>query len=190
VGDDAGLPGYEDDRRGYGFDGDFRAIPARWQAVIVTAVTAALIAVAAALAALAVRDAAAGALVSAVVTGLIALWLALPVGSYLYTTRVGRFQAWARILGDLGLRGDEQVLDLGCGRARNCSRSPNCCPAGVRSASTCGAPARFAIADLRATDQHRARLQEPGLTDVRRRNLGWRMWWRPLVSHQTRRRRL
>jgi arsenite methyltransferase len=36
---------------------------------------------------------------------------------------------------------------------------------------------RLAIADLWATNRHRARLQELGLTDVRRRNLGWRMWW-------------
>jgi arsenite methyltransferase len=36
---------------------------------------------------------------------------------------------------------------------------------------------RLAIADLRATSRHRARLRELGLTDVRRRNLGWRMWW-------------
>jgi arsenite methyltransferase len=36
---------------------------------------------------------------------------------------------------------------------------------------------RLAIADLWSTNRHRARLQELGLTDVRRRNLGWRMWW-------------
>jgi cyclopropane fatty-acyl-phospholipid synthase-like methyltransferase len=36
--------------------------------------------------------------------------------AYIGTTRVGKFEVWARILGDLGLRGDEQVLDLGCGR--------------------------------------------------------------------------
>ena len=38
------------------------------------------------------------------------------VGSFLRTTRVGRFAVWAGILSDLRLRGDEQVLDLGCGR--------------------------------------------------------------------------
>ena len=35
---------------------------------------------------------------------------------YLYTTRAGKFWAWAGILRELGLRGDERVLDLGCGR--------------------------------------------------------------------------
>jgi arsenite methyltransferase len=236
-------------RGDYGFDGDFRAIPARWQAVIVTAVTAALIAVAAALAVLAVRDAADGALVSAVVAGLIALWLALFVGSYLYTTRVGKFRVWARILGGLSLRGDEQVLDLGCGRGAQLLAVAKLLPRGRAvgidlwradqtgnspDATRCNAEregvadrieletgditrlpfadgifdlvisslvlhnipsaagrraaideavrvlrpgGRLAIADLRATDRHRARLQELGLTDVWRRNLGWRMWW-------------
>jgi arsenite methyltransferase len=35
---------------------------------------------------------------------------------YLHTTRVGKFQVWQRVLGELALRGDETVLDLGCGR--------------------------------------------------------------------------
>src|SRR6266853_2572517 len=36
--------------------------------------------------------------------------------SYVYTTRRGKFQVWAEILLRLGLRGDEQIIDLGCGR--------------------------------------------------------------------------
>jgi SAM-dependent methyltransferase len=36
--------------------------------------------------------------------------------SFLYTTRRGKFVEWARILDRLQLRGDERVLDLGCGR--------------------------------------------------------------------------
>ena len=38
------------------------------------------------------------------------------VGFYLHTTRRGKFVVWRELLGDLGLRGDERVLDLGCGR--------------------------------------------------------------------------
>ena len=38
------------------------------------------------------------------------------VGTWLYSTRVGKFQAWSRLLDALALRGDERVLDLGCGR--------------------------------------------------------------------------
>lgn len=34
-----------------------------------------------------------------------------------------------------------------------------------------------ALADLRATARYRVRLTELGMTDVQRRNLGWRMWW-------------
>ena len=40
----------------------------------------------------------------------------LNVVSYLYTTRRGKFRVWADLLLQLGLRGDEHLLDLGCGR--------------------------------------------------------------------------
>ncbi|MEV4345924.1 class I SAM-dependent methyltransferase [Actinoplanes sp. NPDC049596] len=33
-----------------------------------------------------------------------------------YASRVGKFVVWGRLLDDLRLRGDEQILDLGCGR--------------------------------------------------------------------------
>ena len=36
--------------------------------------------------------------------------------SFFYTTRHGKFIEWDRILDDLQLRGDEAVLDMGCGR--------------------------------------------------------------------------
>ena len=36
--------------------------------------------------------------------------------SFLYTTRRGKFQEWEQILDQIHLRGDERVLDLGCGR--------------------------------------------------------------------------
>ena len=35
---------------------------------------------------------------------------------YLHTTRRGKFEVWGEILASLPLRGDEQVLDMGCGR--------------------------------------------------------------------------
>jgi SAM-dependent methyltransferase len=38
------------------------------------------------------------------------------VPSYLYTTRRGKLVVWARLLAGLSLKGDEQVLDVGCGR--------------------------------------------------------------------------
>jgi arsenite methyltransferase len=36
--------------------------------------------------------------------------------SFFYTTRRGKFIEWERILDKLTLRGDERVLDIGCGR--------------------------------------------------------------------------
>lgn len=36
--------------------------------------------------------------------------------SFYYTTRKGKFEVWQGILDDLQLRGDERVLDMGCGR--------------------------------------------------------------------------
>ncbi|MEP6905464.1 MAG: hypothetical protein ABI875_05235 [Gemmatimonadales bacterium] len=36
--------------------------------------------------------------------------------SFFYTTRRGKFQVWDEVLDELHLRGDERVLDMGCGR--------------------------------------------------------------------------
>src|SRR6185503_8077823 len=36
--------------------------------------------------------------------------------SFFYTTRRGKFLEWEAILDRAGLRGDERVLDMGCGR--------------------------------------------------------------------------
>jgi ubiquinone/menaquinone biosynthesis C-methylase UbiE len=38
------------------------------------------------------------------------------LGSFLYTTLRGKFLVWAELLDKLNLRGDERILDLGCGR--------------------------------------------------------------------------
>src|SRR5438874_9219074 len=60
-------------------------------------------------------------LVLAVISGrlmyLLALALILAVdAAYLYTTLRGKFVVWAELLDRLKLRGDERILDLGCGR--------------------------------------------------------------------------
>ncbi len=44
------------------------------------------------------------------------LFVLTVAASALYTTLRGKFVAWAELLSELGLRGDEQILDLGCGR--------------------------------------------------------------------------
>jgi hypothetical protein len=69
------------------------------------------------------------------------LFCALTVADLLYTTLAGKFAVWSESLGGLDLRGDEKVLDVGCGRGRCWSQSQDGCGPAVRSASTCGAPA-------------------------------------------------
>jgi arsenite methyltransferase len=58
----------------------------------------------------------AGNLGGAVVRSLFALWFALHALSFVYATRRGKFEVWEGILNGLSLRGNERVLDVGCGR--------------------------------------------------------------------------
>lgn len=44
------------------------------------------------------------------------LWFFSSAGLYLYATLRGKFTVWANILSRSQLRGDERLLDLGCGR--------------------------------------------------------------------------
>jgi ubiquinone/menaquinone biosynthesis C-methylase UbiE len=46
----------------------------------------------------------------------IAVVFALMTCSYLWTTRRGKFAVWSELLDGLALRGEERVLDVGCGR--------------------------------------------------------------------------
>ena len=52
----------------------------------------------------------------AVVPGLAGLWLLLNAATFLHTTRFGKFRVWAELLDALALKGDERLLDIGCGR--------------------------------------------------------------------------
>src|SRR6516165_2253239 len=45
-----------------------------------------------------------------------ALFILAILGFYLYTTLRGKFVVWTELLDQLKLRGDERILDLGCGR--------------------------------------------------------------------------
>jgi ubiquinone/menaquinone biosynthesis C-methylase UbiE len=47
---------------------------------------------------------------------LAALFILAVLGFYLYTTLRGKFVVWAELFDQLDLRGDERILDLGCGR--------------------------------------------------------------------------
>jgi arsenite methyltransferase len=62
-----------------------------------------------------------GVLVLAIISGKVLPFLSVAfmsalLASYLYTTRRGKFVVWADLLDRLGLRGDERILDMGCGR--------------------------------------------------------------------------
>src|SRR5438552_2303871 len=56
------------------------------------------------------------AIVRAAAPSLAALWLFLNAGVFVHTTRAGKFAVWAELLDRLGLKGDERLLDIGCGR--------------------------------------------------------------------------
>src|SRR5216110_66726 len=60
-------------------------------------------------------------LVLAIISGsvwpfLSVLFMVAILGFYLHSTLRGKFVVWAELLDKLGLRGDERILDLGCGR--------------------------------------------------------------------------
>ncbi len=53
---------------------------------------------------------------SAILPFISGLALLLQCAIYVHTTRSGKFKVWAELLAGLNLRGDEAVLDMGCGR--------------------------------------------------------------------------
>lgn len=54
--------------------------------------------------------------ISVVATGVGALLQFLILGVYIHFTRAGKFTVWAGLLDRLELKGDERLLDIGCGR--------------------------------------------------------------------------
>jgi len=46
----------------------------------------------------------------------VTLTLAASLAGYLYASMLGKFSVWADLIIGLGLRGDERILDIGCGR--------------------------------------------------------------------------
>ena len=52
----------------------------------------------------------------AAATAAAAVWLFVNAGVFLHTTRAGKFAVWAELLDGLALKGDERLLDIGCGR--------------------------------------------------------------------------
>jgi arsenite methyltransferase len=93
----------------YGYDGDYRAVPAAAQATIAGGMSTALLASAA-------RSLRKGKPVAATLAGGTGALIAATLALFVRTTRVGKFEVWAEILDGLRLRGDETLLDMGCGR--------------------------------------------------------------------------
>jgi arsenite methyltransferase len=94
------------DRRGdYGLDGSFPRVGLVVQAALELAAGA-----------VAVRAARRGRPVLAAASGLAGAGLGAVAVSGLYSTRRGKFEVWKELLDELDLRGDEHVLDIGCGR--------------------------------------------------------------------------
>jgi arsenite methyltransferase len=226
----------------YGYDGSFDTVSARGQVVGVAVSATALFAGAGF--ALARGHRLAAAIAAASATEILAT-----AASFSYATRSGKFRVWSAVLDDLGLRGDETVLDLGCGRGAVLLAVAKRLPAGraigvdlwradqtdnsqratltnaalegvsdrielhtadmtalpladnsvdavVSNLAIHNIPERagrrqalqeairvlrpggsLAIGDLWETRQHAEQLRELGWRDVRRRNLGWRMWY-------------
>src|ERR1700761_3572607 len=98
-----------DHRGDYGYDGSFNTISARAQIAGVGVSSAALVAGAGVALARGNR-------LAAGIAGASAVQILGSAASYIYATRVGKFRVWAELFDGLALRGDETLLDLGCGR--------------------------------------------------------------------------
>jgi arsenite methyltransferase len=231
-------------RADYGYDGDYRKLSAPTVATIVGTVSAGLLASAG-------RSLMRGKPGAAAVTGGAGASIVTTAALFIRTTRVGKFEVWAELLDDLGLRGDETVLDMGCGRGAVLLAAAKLLPKGraigvdiwradqtdnsqgntlrnaelegvadrveVQTADITDLPfddnsidvivsslvvhnissqdgremaiseaarvlrpgGRLVLVDIFFSNRYARQLRELGWTDVRRRNLGWRMWWGP-----------
>jgi arsenite methyltransferase len=226
----------------YGVDGDYRLIPAP-----VVLVGYLLLSLAAAV--LAGRWLAAGRTLPGLGAAVVAVLLVASGLSVWRFSRRGKFEVWTRLLTGLRLRGDERVLDLGCGRGAvlliaakfvphgsavgvdiwRADQTGNSMQATLANAHAEGVADRVelhtrdvtdlafpdesfdlvvsnlaihnlpdddarraaideavrvlrpgghvVIADLAFTRLYAARLEQRGMADVTRRDLGWRAWW-------------
>jgi SAM-dependent methyltransferase len=93
----------------YGVDGSFHTVSARGQAVGVGAGSAAL-AVGCAI------SLGHGKRWTAALTGAASIWIVAQLALYIHATRAGKFRVWEDLFDELRLRGDETLLDIGCGR--------------------------------------------------------------------------
>jgi len=114
------VPELRRHRGDYGFDG----------AITTVAVLSAIGAVGLLFAVLAFIRARSGRVLSAVLDLVVGLLMLQALPSYLYSTRRGKFAVWAELLDGLQLRGNERVLDLGCGLGATLSVVAKAVPSG------------------------------------------------------------
>ena len=78
-------------------------------------------------------------------------------------SRRGKFEVWARLLTGIGLRGDERVLDLGCGRGAVLLVAAKLVPRGsVVGVDISGGPTRLATRRRRHWPTPRPRVSPTG----------------------------
>jgi arsenite methyltransferase len=229
-------------RGDYGYDGSFHTVSAGTQLAAVGVGSTALLAGAGILLKRGHR-------LAAVLAAGSGAEIIATAASFIYATRSGKFRVWDQILDDLRLRGDETVLDLGCGRGAvllaaakrlprgrvigvdlwQADQTDNSAQSTLANAELEGVAdhvelhtadmtvlplpdesvdvvvsnlaihniptgagrrlaldhavrvlrpgGRLAIADLWETRQHAEHLRDLGWVNVRRRSLGWRMWY-------------
>jgi SAM-dependent methyltransferase len=226
----------------YGVDGDYRLIPAP----VVFAGYLLMCVAAAVLAAVWLEDGRVVAGLAAAMVAVVSVGAGVGIARF---SRRGKFEVWARLLTELGLHGDERVLDLGCGRGAVLLAAAKLLPRGsavgvdiwrpdqtgnsmqatltnadaegvadrvelhtrdmtdlhfpeasfdliVSSLAIHNLPGndarrsaideavrvlrpggRVVIADIGFTRLYAARLRQQGMSNVARRDLGWRAWW-------------
>jgi SAM-dependent methyltransferase len=96
-------------RGDYGVDGSFHTVSARGQAVGVGVAAAAL-------AGWSAISLVRGNRWAAALTGAAGSWIVAQLALYIHATRAGKFRVWEQLFDELRLRGDETLLDMGCGR--------------------------------------------------------------------------
>lgn len=106
--EDAGLDPFQHQGE-YGVDGDPTRVPAPVHAIGVATFGLGVTSVV-------LRDLRLGRGRRAAAIGTIGALLVGSAALYAYATRCGKFAVWADLLTGLRLRGDERLLDLGCGR--------------------------------------------------------------------------
>lgn len=76
---------------------------------------------------------------------------------YLHATRRGRFRVWSRVLGDLELAGNEEILDVGCGRGAVTTLAAARVPTGSVIGVDVWGKAGFLASSRRGTDDQIAK---------------------------------